>query len=221
MKRISIILVFLLVVFNGFTYGQTTVKSIKNAECLFEEDCKNLHWNWKLVEDDWNVYKLGSITNAYKIYHKKGNLYVISTIELSSGTGEFTKLKLVEIENNKIKNVKYLAGGDRAERGIYEVNVKNDVIYFSFFITVSDFMNFKNKGKKRIYDDCFECYGAYVKCKFNILTEESEFLGIGLLGKIKDESNNFSKVYNSYIDKGKTFLKENEITEFINKVSNE
>jgi len=212
--------------------------SIEHAECLYEysireyyqksqnknaisiKDCE-ANWKWE-INDGWNICKEERF--AYKIEYNEGNSYVINTFFSSTGTGEFTHLFLLEIKDGTFNLIESIAGGDRCQYGLIseEVEFKDNLIYYSELITPFHLMSWTGHDLPfGSYDDCMICCCGAAKYKYNPISKEKEFIGIELLLDEIEGNDNFSKTYNLFLQKGKKFLQEKEIIEFIKSADNE
>ena len=211
--------------------------SIEHAECLYEysireyfqkspngyeTSVKNCEENWKWeINDGWNLCKEEGF--AYKIEYNVGNLYVINTFYIPTGTGEFSHLFLLEIKDGTFKLIESIAGGDRCQHGLIsdKVECKDNLIYYSELMTPYHLMSLSGRELPfGSYDDCMVCCCCAAKYKYNPVSKEKEFIGVELLLDELEGNDSFSRTYNQFLKRGTKILKEKDITEFINKVEN-
>ena len=157
----------------------------------------NEKWVWE-KKDRWNICKEKRF--AYKIEVNNGNTYVINMFYSSSGSGEFTDIKLIEIKNNVINTIESIADGDRWQHGIISENIqfRDNNLYYSELITAYHIMDWSGRNLDLgAYSDCMICCVGSANYKYNPKTRIKEFINIELLLDKLDGSDEFSKTYNT------------------------
>lgn len=127
---------------------------------------------------NYNVFTAGSksaMPNAYSYYRILGNIngiYIISAINNSGGSGQFTAIYLLKREGD-ILHVSSVASGDRCNNGIADAQVKNQQLLFTTYITPYDFLTISNQNPYNLngyhdLDSCATCCQA--KISYQIIT---------------------------------------------------
>lgn len=95
----------------------------------------------------------------YKIIGKYANHYTIFTINNGGGSGTFTDLLQVKLENEKLQINSLPLGGDRCNGGIVDASQKDSIITANINITTADLLDITQKNPRhlRAYDDLDAC----------------------------------------------------------------
>ena len=231
-QKITTLLMILLFVL-GCTTGKNGPISLDHAECLFEyafressdlprerneirfDDCKE-QWEW-VIDEGWNICNENGF--AYRIEYNEGNQYVINSVYNSTGSGTFTHLFMIEVKDDGIALVRSIAGGDRCQHGLYDVVIRDNYLHYSELITPFHLMSWGGRNLPfNAYDDCMVCCCGIANYKYDLKTNQREFVSVELVLDHVDGDDNFSKTYNAFIEGGMRILKEPDIKDFITKV---
>lgn len=107
------------------------------------------------LPDNYTMYDPNGLQNGYTIDYddeyqsrtpffeyeylgRNGDFYFISTSESGGGTGVFSSIRILELEDNKLNEIRTLCAGDRCNGGISGEEYNNGIITFSQNVTSED-----------------------------------------------------------------------------------
>ncbi len=231
MKYRYLLLLLLWVIF--CSSGTRNPDQIEHAECLMSfidsefpaefikpvsfNQCKE-KWKWS-QKGKWTYCKEEGF--YYQLKFNKENLYVINMLYNSPGSGVFSRLILLEKSETEFRLLEGIAGGDRCQRGlkIEEVDFKDGLLHYAELITPNRLMSWNDTTESSMeYADCMVCCCGSARYTYDPLTRKKVFLGIDLEAEKLEDDDPFSKTYNRYLEKGKTFLGKDDLTDFIREV---
>jgi hypothetical protein len=182
---------------------------------------------------DYNMFVAGSksaMPNGYSYYKVIGSVNgasLISTVNNSGGSGQFTAIFMVKREGDEI-HLTSLASGDRCNNGIVDAQVKNQQLLFTTYITPYDFLLISNQNPYNLsgyndLDSCATCCQAKAIYKINLAqdTNNVQLLSIDAGQKpvtMENQSNYqtcFNRLLTDYQNKGDNSLNPKQLDEFV------
>ncbi len=182
---------------------------------------------------DYNVFPSGNnsmMPNSYSYYKILGNIngsYIISAINNSGGTEQFTAIYLLKRDGDKLY-LNSLASGDRCNNGIANVSINNQEVLFTTYVTPYDFLIISNNNPYNLtgYNDLDSCASCCLaKINYKILpgqdSDNLKILSVDISKKmVASEGQSsyqscFNKLIADYQTKGEHSLNSEQLNHFV------
>lgn len=97
----------------------------------------------KMSSDGWISldYKEGGYT-SYKVSGELGNKQLVETLVNGGGSGRFSNVLLVSVDNDSLTIDKRYGGGDRCNGGVESSYVENGKVIINYHVTPYDMLSF-------------------------------------------------------------------------------
>jgi hypothetical protein len=131
--------------FNALVMGEVPLQSVDLTTCGTDPELtvtKTYHRDGQLITD--YRYKESEpdepdVSIMYRVVGTTADGTAIEVSNYTGGSGRFTGLQFVKVEENTLRLVKALGGGDRCNSGVADAEVKNNTLTYGFYITPADF----------------------------------------------------------------------------------
>jgi hypothetical protein len=171
---------------------------------------------------------------AYMLIGQSGGTFIIWTEEWGGGSGRFSNILFVDKSPDELRLVEALGAGDRCNGGITGAQLEgSDLYYFRDTTPIGIIGEADEKLDLVAYEDlensAASCV-AQVKYRYSLVDRSHELISVTLAGKLSDQEDwtdrytyqsCFNKVFNTYVDAGKTELSRVELNEFIREFKKE
>ena len=165
---------------------------------------------------------------AYLLIGQSDSTFIMWTEEWGGGTGRFSNILFVDKSADELRLVKALGEGDRCNGGIIGAQLKGSDLYYSRETTPMGIIEEADEKVDLVaYEDlensAASCV-AQVKYRYSLVDHSDELISMTLAGKLSDQEDwtdrythqsCFNKVFNAYVDAGKTELSRDELNEFV------
>src|SRR5690554_308396 len=165
-------------------------------EVIIEEE--DGYINWESTEDDF-VYT-EDIDNieifAFNTVSSTDDIFIVNIYYSSTGTAELSYLMKVQALDNKLILKEIIAGGDRCQKGVKDVKVEDDTLFYSHYITTHHLMTWgNNEINDYLLHNCMVCCIGFVRYKYDLKSSTNEFSRLVLIEEYLPNDKSIQRAY--------------------------
>jgi hypothetical protein len=172
---------------------------------------------------------------AYAPAGRSKAVFVLSVEEWGGGSGRFTDILIVARSGDELRLVKTLGEGDRCNGGLVSLSVKGSDVYYSRNTTPMGIIDLAPEERLGLFaykdlDNSASSCAAQIHYKYSLTDGRGEWLSVTFGERLSAEEgwtsrftcqSCFNKVFNGYVDRGKTELNRAELDEFVREFKKE
>lgn len=130
---------------------------------LINDPDRGIGYNFKCEAEDGQVCNGGY--SFYKVLGQLDNDFYVRIENSGGGTGQFSQVRRVRLDNGVMRTEEIIAGGDRCNGGISKAEMKGNSISYSQYLTPFDLIQISGgnqEAKFVAYDDIQACAACCV-----------------------------------------------------------
>ena len=225
-----------------FFIMEANATSINLKKCGLSKEkykIKSINPNLKqkgFIGFDWQDMNPDTYAQGYSYYRyfpAQKNSYWIYSINNGGGSGDFTYIYLVSRNNKNTLSIKFIAGGDRCNGGLSNVNADSKGLNYQVNLTAYDVIALNPEVAKvvRAYDDLAACAACCVaKANYEVTSTANSILTSVTLNPIVNASDLpdqgikqtcFDNIFMSHLKSGHATLSPQEVAQFAKRFEKE